>query len=97
MTAKMKKVKYKVGRNGCVSEFTSDHGHRTDEPLHTISAGGTHLGEVRAFLMSCYGTSVGSDLREPMRTVTTTVISLRKRTRLPSAAIPCVRRLQKRW
>ena len=46
-------------------------GHRTDEPLHTISAGGTHLGEVRAFLMSYYGTSVGSDLREPMRTVTT--------------------------
>lgn len=46
-------------------------GHRTDEPLHTISAGGTHLGEVRAFLMAYYGTSVGSDLREPMRTVTT--------------------------
>ena len=46
-------------------------GHKTDEPLHTISAGGTHLGEVRAFLMAYYGTSVGSDLREPMRTVTT--------------------------
>lgn len=46
-------------------------GHRTDEPLHTITAGGLHLGEVRAFLMSYYGTSIGSDLREPMRTVTT--------------------------
>ena len=46
-------------------------GHKTNDPLHTITAGGLHLGEVRAFLMAYYGASVGSDLDEPMRTVTT--------------------------
>lgn len=29
-------------------------GHRTDEPLHTITAGGTHLGEVRTYLQRYY-------------------------------------------
>lgn len=26
-------------------------GHRADEPAHTITAGGLHLGEVRAFFV----------------------------------------------
>lgn len=46
-------------------------GHKADQPLHTITAGGTHLGEVRAFLMAYYGTSIGSDCREPLHAVTT--------------------------
>lgn len=46
-------------------------GHKTDEPLHTITAGGLHLGEVRAFLMAYYGTSIGSNVTEPLHTVTT--------------------------
>lgn len=46
-------------------------GHATDEPLHTISAGGFHLGEVRAFLIKYYGTSFGEDLKSPIGTVTT--------------------------
>ncbi|MGT0150095.1 hypothetical protein ACT691_13535 [Vibrio metschnikovii] len=46
-------------------------GHPTDEPLHTISAGGFHLGEVRAFLIKYYGTSFGEDLQSPLGTVTT--------------------------
>ncbi|CAH8242646.1 DNA (cytosine-5-)-methyltransferase [Vibrio aestuarianus] len=46
-------------------------GHQTDEPLHKISAGGLHLGEVRAFLIKYYGTSFGEDLKSPIGTVTT--------------------------
>ena len=46
-------------------------GHKADEPLHTITAGGTHLGEVRAFLMAYYGTSIGSNCGDPLQTVTT--------------------------
>ncbi len=46
-------------------------GHGTDEPVHTISAGGLHLGEVRAFLIKYYGTSFGEDLQTPIGTVTT--------------------------
>jgi DNA (cytosine-5)-methyltransferase 1 len=47
-------------------------GHGTDEPLHTISAQGTHLGEVRAFLIKFYsegGQWAGLD--EPMHTIPT--------------------------
>lgn len=46
-------------------------GHAVDEPLHTITAGGLHLGEVRAFLMKYYGAGIGQDVREPLHTVPT--------------------------
>lgn len=46
-------------------------GHGTDEPVHTISAGGLHIGEVRAFLIQYYGTSTGHELDRPLGTVTT--------------------------
>lgn len=46
-------------------------GHGTDEPVHTISAGGLHIGEVRAFLIQYYGTSTGHELNRPLGTVTT--------------------------
>lgn len=43
----------------------------TDEPLHTISAGGQHHAEVRAFLLSYYGSETDADsLGKPARTVT---------------------------
>ena len=43
----------------------------TDEPLHTISAGGQHHAEVRAFLLSYYGSETDSDnAAAPLRTVT---------------------------
>lgn len=42
-----------------------------DEPLHTISAGGTHFAEVRALLMKYYGTDQDPQLRDPLHTVTT--------------------------
>ena len=42
------------------------------EPLPTVTASGTHLAEVRAFLTAYYGTEeAGQSLLEPMRTVTT--------------------------
>lgn len=50
-------------RNNCV-------GQPADEPLHTISAGGTHHAEVRAFLIKYYGEGgQWQDLREPMHTI----------------------------
>ncbi|MGK5508460.1 hypothetical protein [Brevibacillus formosus] len=36
----------------------ANYGHALDEPLHTITAGGTHHGEVRVFLMKYYGAGV---------------------------------------
>lgn len=43
----------------------------TDEPLGTVSAGGMHHAEVRAFLLSYYGSETETDsLDNPVRTVT---------------------------
>ncbi|MBR7972909.1 DNA cytosine methyltransferase [Burkholderia vietnamiensis] len=51
---------------------TSRDGQPADEPLHTISAGGTHHAEVRAFLIKYYGNEKdGVELREPLHTVPT--------------------------
>jgi DNA (cytosine-5)-methyltransferase 1 len=50
---------------------TCRDGHPAGEPLHTISAGGNHLGEVRAFLIKYYETGTGQQLDEPLHTVTT--------------------------
>ena len=41
-----------------------------DEPVPAICAGGTHVAEVRAFLIKYYGTAIGADLFEPSHTVT---------------------------
>lgn len=49
----------------------SNTGHRADEPMHTVTAGGLHLGEVRAFLLKYYGTNIGLPMNEPVHTVTT--------------------------
>lgn len=46
-------------------------GFPTDEPVHTITAGGNHIGEVRAFLIKYYGTGVGQTLNEPLHTIRT--------------------------
>lgn len=44
---------------------------RTDEPAPAITAGGFHVGEVRAFLLKYYGTDQDPRLDEPLHTVTT--------------------------
>jgi DNA (cytosine-5)-methyltransferase 1 len=49
---------------------TCRDGQPTDEPMATVSAQGTHLGEIRAFLMKYYGTGESSRLVDPMPTVT---------------------------
>jgi DNA (cytosine-5)-methyltransferase 1 len=46
-------------------------GQPSDAPLATVSAGGTHHAEVRAFLMAYYGTDQDPKLQDPMHTVTT--------------------------
>ena len=46
-------------------------GQDVREPIDTISAQGTHFGEVRAFLIKYYGTDQNPQLREPLGTVTT--------------------------
>lgn len=43
----------------------------TSEPVPTITAGGLHVGEVRAFLLKYFGTDQAPELREPLHTVTT--------------------------
>ncbi|WP_058035172.1 DNA cytosine methyltransferase [Burkholderia pseudomallei] len=51
---------------------TCRDGARVDEPLHTVSAGGMHHAEVRAFLIKYYGNKKdGVDLRDPLHTVPT--------------------------
>lgn len=50
---------------------TCQHGAPVDQPAPTITAGGLHIGEVRAFLTKFYGTNTGLDCREPLHTVTT--------------------------
>lgn len=47
-----------------------EYGHATDGTLPTICSGGTHIGEVRAFLTKFYGTNIGLPLSDPLHTVT---------------------------
>jgi DNA (cytosine-5)-methyltransferase 1 len=50
---------------------TEDSHSATDAPMPTISAGGLHIAEVRAFLVAYYGNEKdGGSLFDPMRTVT---------------------------
>ncbi|HEI6831334.1 DNA cytosine methyltransferase [Yersinia enterocolitica] len=47
-------------------------GQKVTEPLQTVTAGGNHFGEVRAFLLKYYGNEKeGVSLDDPLHTVTT--------------------------
>lgn len=47
-------------------------GQSVDEPMPTLTAGGTHVGEVRSFLVKYYGNDQdGQSLNEPLHTVPT--------------------------
>lgn len=46
-------------------------GSKMDEPVPTLTAGGTHIAEVRAFLVKYYGAGTGQECAEPMHTITT--------------------------
>ncbi|MGH0003153.1 DNA cytosine methyltransferase [Pseudovibrio ascidiaceicola] len=50
---------------------TCKHGQSMNEPVPTITAGGNHAGEVRAFLTSYYGSSIGQCTDAPLGAVTT--------------------------
>ncbi|UOF90820.1 DNA cytosine methyltransferase [Fodinisporobacter ferrooxydans] len=46
-------------------------GQPVTNPIQTITAGGLHFGEVRAFLVKYYGTGEGQVLTEPLHTIPT--------------------------
>ena len=50
---------------------TCKDGQAVTEPMPTVTAGGMHVGEVRAFLLKYYGTGEGCEVDEPLHTVTT--------------------------
>jgi DNA (cytosine-5)-methyltransferase 1 len=50
---------------------TCRDGQPVDEPMATVSAGGTHIAEVRAFLLSYYSTDQDARLESPAPTLTT--------------------------
>jgi DNA (cytosine-5)-methyltransferase 1 len=51
---------------------TCKDGQPVTEPMPTITAGGNHVGEVRAFLLKYYGNEVdGADIAGPIGTITT--------------------------
>lgn len=50
---------------------TCKDGQPVTEPMPTITAGGNHVGEVRAFLLKYYGTNIGHQVTEPLQTITT--------------------------
>lgn len=65
------------GKTGLVTSHlvklrgTCKHGQAVSEPMATITSGGLHIGEVRAFLLKYYGTDQDPQLREPLHTLTT--------------------------
>lgn len=50
---------------------TCQDGQRVDEPAPTISAQGTHIAEVRAFLVKYFGTGGGQNPGDPLHTIST--------------------------
>ncbi|MNF77565.1 C-5 cytosine-specific DNA methylase [compost metagenome] len=50
---------------------TCQDGQPVTEPMPTVTAGGLHIGEVRAFLLKYYGTDSSIPCSEPLHTVTT--------------------------
>lgn len=49
----------------------NQHSQAVTAPMPTITAGGGHVGEVRAFLLKYYETAVGQPLSDPLHTITT--------------------------
>lgn len=49
----------------------NQYGQGHDEPMPTLTAGGGHVGEVRAFLLKYYGADIGLNMQDPLHTITT--------------------------
>lgn len=66
-----------IDHNALVTAHIARHfgesvGSAVDQPIGTVTAGGLHVGEVRAFLLKYYGSADnGQQLNEPLHTVTT--------------------------
>ncbi|MFJ5389480.1 DNA cytosine methyltransferase [Pectobacterium sp. CHL-2024] len=64
--------KHAVVASHLVKMRGTNTGQSTDTPLQTVTAGGNHFGEVRAFLLKYYGNEKeGVSLNDPLHTVTT--------------------------
>ncbi|WP_233981707.1 DNA cytosine methyltransferase [Pectobacterium versatile] len=64
--------KHAVVTSHLVKMRGTNTGQHTDTPLQTVTAGGNHFGEVRAFLLKYYGNEKeGVGLNNPLHTVTT--------------------------
>lgn len=50
---------------------TCRDGQAVSAPMPTVTASGTHVGEVRAFLLKYYGSDQAPEMLEPLHTVTT--------------------------
>jgi len=65
-----------LGKTGLVTSHlvklrgTCKDGQQVTEPMPTVTGGGMHVGEVRAFLLKYYGTNIGHQCSEPLQTVT---------------------------
>lgn len=65
------------GKTGIVTSHlvklrgSCQHGQPVTEPMPTVTAGGLHIGEVRAFLLKYYDTNTGSRCDEPLHAITT--------------------------
>ena len=65
-----------MGKTGLVTSHlvklrgTCQHGQPVTEPCPTITAGGLHVGEVRAFIIKHNTRDTGHDARDPLHTVT---------------------------
>lgn len=63
--------KHAVVTSNLVKLYGTADGADAAEPMPTVTAGGTHLGEVRAFLAAYYGNDKdGQSVSDPFRTVT---------------------------
>ncbi len=69
-----------VTASGCPAGLVTSHlvklrnnqfGQSHNKPMPTLTAGGGHVGEVRAFLLKYYGTDQDPQMGEPLHTVTT--------------------------
>ncbi len=65
------KIKDSIVTSHLVKLKGTNIGQDVRKPLQTITAGGYHFGEVRAFLLKYYGTDQDPNLREPLHTITT--------------------------
>lgn len=72
LTTVTSKVEHLLVAPVIARQFGNSVGHAADEPNGTITAGGLHIGEVRAFLLKYYGNEKqGVGLDESLHTVTT--------------------------